>query len=71
MGEGEGRITRWADYYAPTDWLCAAVPGHEGVFKQNQSLELAFEAPLRQRLTGQTHLLYFRDPRVLTELACA
>ncbi len=64
----EQRLTRWSDYHAKTDWLCAAVPGQARYFS-GHSHALAFEAPLRQRLFGQTHLMYYRDQRILTELA--
>jgi hypothetical protein len=58
----------WVDFHAPTDWLCTAVPGHAARYGE-LSRELDFEAPLRQMLTGQTHLLYYRDPIVLETLA--
>lgn len=58
----------WFDFHAPTDWLCTAIPGHEERYAQ-MSRELEFEAPLRQRLTGQTHMLYYRHPAVLELLA--
>jgi len=58
----------WFDFHAPTDWLCTAVPGHaERYGELNRQLD--FEAPLRQMLTGQTHLLYYRSPEVLEALA--
>lgn len=58
----------WFDFHAPTDWLCTAVPGHEARYGE-MSRELDFEAPLRQMLTGQTHLLYYRSSEVLETLA--
>jgi hypothetical protein len=58
----------WLDFYAPTDWLCTAVPGHAERYR-GMSRELDFEAPLRQMLTGQTHMLYYRCSEVLETLA--
>jgi hypothetical protein len=58
----------WLDFYAPTDWLCTAVPGHAERYP-GMSRELDFEAPLRQMLTGQTHMLYYRCSEVLETLA--
>ena len=65
----ERRVKRWTDYYSSTDWLCAAVPGHDKAFDNGQSKHLNFQAPWLKRLTGDTHLLYFRNQSVLTELA--
>ncbi len=62
------RLSRWTDYYSDTDWICAAVPGHDKAYAAHAH-HLKFEAPLLQRLTGRTHLLYYREQRVLTELA--
>lgn len=61
-------LAHWLDFYARTDWLCTAVPGHRERYGA-ESRELAFEAPLRQRLSGQTHLLYYRHAAVLEALA--
>jgi hypothetical protein len=58
----------WLDFHAPTDWLCTAVPGHADRYRE-LSREIDFEAPLRQMLTGQTHLLYYRSSEVLEALA--
>ena len=63
------RLPAWVDYYSPSDWLCGAVTGHRERYGADMSRKLAFEAPWPQKLTGQTHLLYYRDPRVLEQLA--
>jgi pimeloyl-ACP methyl ester carboxylesterase len=61
-------LETWLDFYAPTDWLCTAVPGHADRY-QDMSRKVDFEAPLRQMLTGQTHMLYYRCSEVLETLA--
>ena len=63
------RLSAWIDYFSPSDWLCGAVTGHCDSYGAGMSRKLNFEAPLRQRATGQTHMLYYRDPRVLEQLA--
>ena len=64
----EGRLKSWDDYHSGTDWLCSPVPGHANTFS-GHSHALDFEAPFRERITGRTHLLYYRDQTVLTALA--
>jgi hypothetical protein len=63
------RIATWIDFFSPSDWLCGAVTGHRESYGTAMSRNLNFEAPWPQRITGQTHLLYYRDPRVLEQLA--
>ena len=65
---GHPDLSIWLDFHARTDWLCTAVPGHAERYR-DQSRELDFEAPLGRRLSGQTHLLYYRHPAVLEALA--
>lgn len=59
----------WLDFYSPNDWLCGAVPGHREAYGDGLSHRLRFEAPWPQKLSGRTHLLYYRDPHVLEQLA--
>ncbi|MGD1878738.1 MAG: hypothetical protein ACFB13_14725 [Kiloniellaceae bacterium] len=59
----------WLDFFSPSDWLCGAVTGHRESYGEAMSRKLSFEAPWPQKLSGQTHLLYYRDPRVLEQLA--
>lgn len=59
----------WLDFYSPNDWLCGAVPGHRDAYGDALSHRLRFEAPWLQKLSGRTHLLYYRDPNVLEQLA--
>jgi hypothetical protein len=61
-------LDTWIDFHADTDWLCTAIPGHADRYGE-MSRKLDFEAPLRQMLTGQTHLLYYRSSEVLETLA--
>jgi hypothetical protein len=61
-------LDTWLDFHAPTDWLCTSVPGHADRYRA-MSRELDLEAPLRQMLTGQTHMLYYRSSEVLETLA--
>lgn len=61
-------LDTWLDFHAETDWLCTAVPGHADRYR-DMSWQVDFEAPLRQMLTGQTHLLYYRSSEVLESLA--
>ncbi|MGF1591902.1 MAG: hypothetical protein ACFCUW_01410 [Kiloniellaceae bacterium] len=63
------RLAAWVDYFSPSDWLCGAVTGHRDSYGEAMSRKLDFEAPWPQKLSGQTHLLYYRDPRVLEQLA--
>jgi hypothetical protein len=63
------RLVSWIDYFSSSDWLCGAVTGHRESYGAEMSRKLRFEAPWPQKLTGQTHLLYYRDPRVLEQLA--
>ena len=66
---GKRRIATWIDYFSPSDWLCGAVTGHRESYGEAMSRKLTFEAPWPQKLSGRTHLLYYRDPRVLEQLA--
>lgn len=61
-------LVHWLDFHAKTDWLCTAVPVHRERYG-GQSRKIEFDAPLRQKLTGQTHLLYYRHAVVLEALA--
>ncbi|MGF1630174.1 MAG: hypothetical protein ACFCUT_11950 [Kiloniellaceae bacterium] len=63
------RLATWIDFFSPSDWLCGAVTGHCEIYGEGMSRKLSFEAPWPQKLSGQTHLLYYRDPRVLEQLA--
>jgi len=63
------RLTSWVDFFAPSDWLCGAFTGHRARYGAAMSRSLSFEAPWPQRLSGRTHLLYYRDPQVLECLA--
>ncbi len=63
------RLATWVDYFSPSDWLCGAVTGHRECYGEGMSRRLEFEAPWPQKITGRTHLLYYRDPRVLEQLA--
>lgn len=65
------RLATWVDYFSPSDWLCGAVTGHRDSYGGDLSRKLEFEAPWPQKITGQTHLLYYRDPRVLEQLAAS
>ncbi|NIA70804.1 hypothetical protein HBA54_19575 [Pelagibius litoralis] len=58
-------LDRWVDFFSPSDWLCGEVTGHRGRYGEGMSRRLSFEAPWPQKLSGRTHLLYYRDPRVL------
>ena len=58
-------LTRWIDFFAPSDWLCGAYTGHQGRYGEAMSRRLSFEAPWPQKLAGLTHLSYYRDPQVL------
>jgi hypothetical protein len=64
---GGKRLARWTDFYSGSDWLCSSVPGQAKAFPEH-SIRLDFEAPLAERASGRTHMLYYRDPRVLTRL---
>ncbi|MFN8091768.1 MAG: hypothetical protein U0599_06000 [Vicinamibacteria bacterium] len=64
-------LVRWLDFFARTDWLCGAVPGHSQRYGAGHQKELVFEASLPQRLTARTHLLYYQDRCVLNALAGA
>jgi hypothetical protein len=66
---GARRLATWIDYFSPSDWLCGAVTGHRDSYGEAMSRKLSFEAPWPQKLSGRTHLLYYRDPRVLEQLA--
>lgn len=63
------RLAAWIDFFSPSDWLCGAFTGHRESYGEGMSRRLAFEAPWPQRLSGRTHMLYYRDPRVLEQLA--
>jgi len=63
------RFAAWVDFFSPSDWLCGAVTGHRESYGATMSRRLSFEAPWPQKLSGQTHMLYYRDSRVLEQLA--
>lgn len=63
------RLATWIDFFSPSDWLCGAFTGHRESYGEAMSRCLSFEAPWPQRLSGRTHLLYYRDPGVLEQLA--
>lgn len=62
------RLAGWIDYFSPSDWLCGAVTGHRECYGERMSRKLQFEAPWPQKLSGQTHMLYYRNPQVLEQL---
>ena len=64
-----GAVARWCDFWSPTDWLCSRVPVEQGGAVELSSRRLAFEAPFHQRLTGETHKLYYKEQAVLEFLA--
>lgn len=63
------RLSAWIDFFSPSDWLCGAFTGHRESYGEGMSRRLVFEAPWPQRLSGRTHMLYYRDPQVLEQLA--
>lgn len=58
----------WLDFHSGTDWFCSPVPGHRQRFGHAASHALDFEASLRQRFSGFSHLLYYRAQPVLETL---
>jgi hypothetical protein len=63
------RLAAWIDFFSSSDWLCGAFTGHRESYGEGMSRRLVFEAPWPQRLSGRTHMLYYRDPQVLEQLA--
>lgn len=61
-------IAAWDDYYANTDWLCTAIPGRDNFAGAGAGHQIDFETRFLEKLTGQTHLLYYRDGRLLEDL---
>jgi hypothetical protein len=62
-------LVTWFDFYADTDWLCTKIAGHKERYGSTMSRPVDFEAPLRQKISGQTHMLYYRDMTILKLLA--
>ncbi|MGI6454718.1 MAG: hypothetical protein ACOX5R_03745 [bacterium] len=58
----------WFDFYSNSDWLCTAIPEHQQMYP-DKSFHLNFKAPVLQKITGATHLYYYRNSTFLSTLA--
>jgi hypothetical protein len=59
-------IEKWEDFYSNQDWFCSKVPvpGKEPTPKL-VSKEVSFKVSLAKQITGESHMEYFFDPKVL------
>ncbi len=65
---GRSELATWDDYHAKTDWLCTAIFARDKFAGGGASHAMTFETRLMDKVTGQTHMLYFRNGRLLEQL---
>ncbi len=60
------QVERWDDFYSNQDWFCSKVPvpGDQPEPKL-VSKEVSFKVSLFKQLSGESHMEYFFDPKVL------
>lgn len=62
-------VVSWVDFYSKQDWLCTPTPlpnkvqGHKF-----RSSAIRFQVPLSKQISGEPHIAYFFDHRVLENL---
>jgi hypothetical protein len=63
------QVEQWDDFYSHQDWFCSKVPvpGDQPAPKL-VSREASFKVSLLKQITGESHMEYFFDPRVLRHL---
>jgi len=61
-----GQVERWDDFYSNQDWFCSKVPvpGNQTEPKL-VSKEVSFKVSFLKQLSGESHMGYFFDPKVL------
>lgn len=64
-------IVAWDDYHAATDWLCTAIPAREDFEGAGASHRLLFETKILEKLSGRSHMSYYRDDHLLEALVQA
>ena len=62
-------IERWDDFHSSQDWLCSKVPVPNGQYQGKLvSQRVSFKVSLLKQMSGDSHLEYFFDPKVLRHL---
>lgn len=62
-------VERWDDFYSSQDWLCSKVPAPDGRYQRKLvSKQASFKVSLLKQMSGDSHLEYFFDPKVLRHL---
>lgn len=56
---------KWFDVHSKNDFMCSYITAHKDNYPPHTSVELAFESSWLQRLSGETHMNYFVDPKAL------
>ena len=64
-------IVAWDDYHAATDWLCTAIPARKDFAGAGASHKLVFETKILEKLSGRSHMSYYRDDHLLEHLVQA
>ena len=62
-------VERWDDFYSNQDWLCSKVPVPK-VCRESKlaSEKVSFKVSLLKQWSGESHMQYFFDPKVLRHL---
>jgi hypothetical protein len=66
---GNPCVERWDDFYSNQDWFCSKVPVRSGQPQPKlTSKEVSFKVSLFKQFSGESHMEYFYDPKVLRHL---
>lgn len=59
-------VERWDDFYSNQDWFCSKVPvPSDHPEPKLVSKQVSFKVSLVKQITGESHMEYFFDPKVL------
>jgi hypothetical protein len=62
-------VQDWNDFYSNQDWLCSNVPAPNGSNHPKLSCKhVSFRVSFIKQISGESHLEYFFDPKVLRHL---
>jgi hypothetical protein len=62
-------VERWDDFYSDQDWFCSPVPvTSDQTQTKLTSKPVSFRVSLLKQLSGESHMEYFFDPKVLRHL---
>lgn len=61
------KITSWNDFYSNQDWLCTATPIQSSKINFTSN-EISSKVPMSEKITGESHSLYFQDFEVIGKI---